>query len=142
MDRRQQGIPGQQTGCGRHPAARAGQEGMTTLGWLFVLALIGFAATVAVKLTPVYLEHYSVKGALSGLKADAATIDGGPRGLEASLLKRLNVNSVYSVGRDDIEIKRSRVGYQVIVSYQRKVPFVANIDFLVSFHDMVEVPRN
>ena len=38
----------------------AKQRGMTGLGWLTVLALIGFFSLMILKLAPIYLDHYSV----------------------------------------------------------------------------------
>ena len=49
------------------------QRGITLLGFIIVLAVVGFFAYVGMKLFPMYSEYYSVKSALKGLANESAS---------------------------------------------------------------------
>ena len=46
------------------------QSGMTLLGFLLVLVVVGFAAFIAMRLFPMYQEFYAVKSSLKGVAAE------------------------------------------------------------------------
>src|SRR3546814_17872447 len=46
------------------------QRGMTLLSFIIVLAVVGFAAYIGMKLFSMYSEYYSVRQALKGLQAE------------------------------------------------------------------------
>lgn len=116
------------------------QSGVTLIGWIIIIALVVFVATIVIRLFPLYLEHFSVTSSLNSLATDAELKGASPGEIRSSLMRRLGINSVDRVGSEDIEIVRATSGgYEVRVSYQVQVPFVHNIEFLVSFDDTVEV---
>ena len=49
------------------------QRGMTLIGFIIVLAVVGIFAYVAMKLVPMYSEYYAVKSALMGLRPNPAS---------------------------------------------------------------------
>src|SRR3546814_12607335 len=46
------------------------QRGMTLMSFIIVLAVVGFAAYIGMKLFSMYSEYYSVRQALKGLQAE------------------------------------------------------------------------
>ena len=54
------------------------QGGMTLIGFVIVLAVIGFFAYVGMKLIPMYSEFYAVKSALKGLQAEPGIANQAP----------------------------------------------------------------
>ncbi|HKJ77786.1 MAG TPA: DUF4845 domain-containing protein [Gammaproteobacteria bacterium] len=118
---------------------KARQEGITAIGALVILVLVGFLALAVLKLFPVYMEHFSVTASMESLKEEPGDERLTGRKLEQLLMRRFNVNSVQSVGREHIEVDPNDSGFTVSVVYERRVPFMANIDFVVSFDDTVEV---
>ena len=46
------------------------QKGMTLLGFVIVLSVVGFAAYILMKLFPMYSEYYSVRSAMKGLASE------------------------------------------------------------------------
>lgn len=114
------------------------QQGMTAIGWLIVLMLIGFIALIVLKITPVYTEYFTVVSSMESLKQENLT------GMDQSEIKKLlqrrfEVNDVRRVSKDDIEISKTRGSTTVRVSYEAKEKFVANVSLLLEFDKSIEV---
>ena len=56
------------------------QSGLSLVGFLVVLAVVGFAAYVGMKLFPMYQEYYSVTSAMKGLANEPGVADMAARG--------------------------------------------------------------
>ena len=54
------------------------QGGMTLIGFVIVLAVVGLFAYVGMKLVPMYSEFYAVKQALKGLSTEPGIADQDP----------------------------------------------------------------
>jgi Tfp pilus assembly protein PilE len=50
------------------------QKGMTAIGWLIVLALIGFFVLLTLKMLPSYLEYYKIVSTLDSLRPGISII--------------------------------------------------------------------
>lgn len=115
------------------------QQGITTFGWLLVVVLIAFFAMLAIRLVPIYLEYFNVRSAMNGLES-APEVGTTSREVRAALMKRLDINRVAHVQQDDVTVEPREEAYVVNVNYDVRVPFVGNIDLLVSFDHQARVP--
>src|SRR3546814_3611410 len=68
------------------------QRGMTLLSFVIVLAVVGFAAYVGMKLFPMYSEYYSVKQALKGLQAEPDIANRDPAKIKDLFFRRLYIS--------------------------------------------------
>ena len=116
------------------------QAGMTGIGWLIVLGLIGFFAVVAIRVTPMYLESFSVAGAVESLKSEPLVTQKSPAEIMSLLLKRFDVNDIDSVDpKKDIKIQKSNGVLTVTVDYETRRPLMANLDVVGRFKESVEI---
>ncbi len=46
------------------------QNGMTAIGWLIVLALIGFFVLLTLRMLPSYLEYYKIVSSLDSMEKE------------------------------------------------------------------------
>lgn len=122
------------------------QQGMTMIGVIFVLFIIGFFGLLAIRLAPVYLSHYNVVQSIDALKRvdQSATKTGetGAGNLKRRLINQLSINGVTSVTDKDIEIKSQKEAYEVRVVYDVKVKMFGNIDALIHFDNSVTVEKS
>jgi Tfp pilus assembly major pilin PilA len=118
------------------------QKGMTAIGWLLVIAIVAIFALMLLKLMPVYLEGYKITSALDALATDASVRGKNPNELKKVLLRRFDIDSIYDIKSDDINITRSSNGYSVEIDYEPRVSFIGNLYFVVVFDKTVEVPSN
>src|SRR3546814_19478488 len=73
------------------------QRGMTLLSFIIVLAVVGFAAYIGMKLFSMYSEYYSVRQALKGLQAEPGIAQQDPAKLKNLFFRRLNISSTGTV---------------------------------------------
>ena len=81
------------------------QRGMTMIGWLVLLVLIGVIALVSLKLIPAYMEFYTILQSVESVHAQA-TPQMSAREVQSALAKRFNVNNVESLDAKDIKVTR------------------------------------
>jgi len=115
------------------------QRGMTGVGWLIVLALIGFFVMLTLKLVPIYLENYNVKTVLKSLEEEPYVTKKSPAEIKRLLKKRLEISYVSGVGTDDVKIKKKNGVMEVGLAYQVKSHIVGNVDILVTFDEKVRL---
>ena len=118
------------------------QQGMTGLGWLTVVALIGFFSLLIIKLAPIYMEHFSVKTVLESLKEEPLITKKSATEIRTMVIRRLKVNGVYDMDKNLIKVKKESGVTTVDITYEVKKNMAGNIDVLVSFSDQVELVAN
>lgn len=117
---------------------------MTAIGVLIVLALIAFFTLLALRLVPPYLEHFTVASSLKSLQQEPGMRQKTTPEIRSMLSRRLEINDVIHVKKEHIKIERnSKTGLVSInVSYEVRVPVMANVDAVVKFSDQVELANN
>ncbi len=117
----------------------AKQRGMTGLGWLTVLALIGFFSLLVLKLAPVYLDHYSVASTVRSLEKEPLITKKSPAEIRKLIKKRLNINYVSDLPKNAIKIKKAPGMLKVDVDYEVRENLFGNIDLLITFKEQIEL---
>jgi hypothetical protein len=115
------------------------QQGMTLFGVAFTLLLIGFATFTTLKLFPAYMQNFNVKGSLKSIEADRSQEYLGAVAVRDRVLKRLDINDVTQVDKEDIRIKRDGGLYLIDIDYEVRIPFMSNISLLIEFKNHAEV---
>ena len=116
------------------------QKGMTAIGWLLVLSMVGIFAIVGIRLIPVYLDGYKIASSMESLASDSTLKGKSPAEIKRTLLKRLDINMIYDIKAEDINIARDQNGYSVEIDYEPRVPLFGNLYFVVVFDKTVIVP--
>lgn len=113
------------------------QTGITLIGFLIVLMVVGFFGYMAMKLVPAYTEFMGVTKAMNQLASEGGAST--PEQVRSSLMKKLDFQYVSddTITPQDISLKRSGNETQLNVSYDKRIPFLYNIDFLVHFEKSV-----
>jgi len=113
------------------------QRGASSLGVLFYMLTGAFALTCALKLIPVYIEGYTLKSAI--MKAvDNREYDGLSVGsIKRKLSKTFEMNMIEGISYRDVKITRAKGKTTINANYEKRVPFLFNIDVMVKFDDLV-----
>jgi hypothetical protein len=122
---------------GRRLARR--QRGLTLITWLLIIAIGVFLALIALKLIPIYLEHYSIQHALKTLPQQPFVGEQAPAEIRKTLINSLKINSVYDFDPKNIKITKGLRNYTVEVNYEVRKPVMGNVDVVVYFSDSVEI---
>jgi hypothetical protein len=117
------------------------QKGMTGIGWLTVLALIGFFTLLTLKMVPSYLEYYKISSAMEKLPKETGMADVNPMEIRRALERQFDIGYVSVISHRDIIVKPSGAFFNVQAKYDDRVHLFGNVDVVMSFDKMVKVPR-
>lgn len=117
------------------------QSGITLIGFVIVLAVVGFAAYIGMKLFPMYEEYYSLKMAAKGLAEEPGSANMDPSKLQDLLFRRLDINYSDSVKPADVKFKRIDAGWNMHVQYEVRKPLVGNLDVVGKFEVSQDITR-
>lgn len=110
------------------------QRGLSPLGWIALLLVVAFAAIVAIRIVPVYLDYYAVVNSAKSVHTEAALKGRSVEEMRSSLEKTLRINDVDDLGDDIVTIKRTRGGIEMTVDYEVREHLIGNIDVVMTFH--------
>ena len=109
------------------------QHGMGWFGLTLVLAAIGFLALVAIKVGPLYSNHFVLVRAVKAVADDAELGRAEPMRIRSALEKRWDVDYIDQIDDKDIRIKRSRSGRVLAYDYEARVNLFYNVYVVVHF---------
>lgn len=117
------------------------QSGLTLIGFVVVLSVLGLFAYVGMKLFPMYSEFYSVKQALKGLAAEPGIATQDPGKVKDLLFRRLYVSYAENVKPANVTVKRDGNGYVITVEYEVRRELIGNLDVVGKFHAAEDLMR-
>lgn len=110
------------------------QNGMSMIGLLIGMSLIGFLIYTGMRIGPIYNEYYGVVKAMKVVVNKSGVSNKSPNEIKEELLKGFWASYVDQkrVNKSHIKVIRSR-GKQLQVKYSVQEPFIGNLDFLIHF---------
>lgn len=118
------------------------QRGMTLIGFILVLAVVGVFIYMGMKLIPMYSEFYSVKQSLKSISEEPGITKQDPARIKDLFFRRLYINYSENVKSRDVKIVRKEAGYVMTVQYEVRKPLIANIDVVGRFDAEQELRRD
>jgi len=120
--------------------AKQKQAGMTAIGWMGVIALIMMFILLFLKLLPIYMDGYKVGSVLSDLKDEPGVASMTPVMISKTIMKRLDINMVDNVSKEDIYIDKLKNSMNVEVDYEVQENLIGNVDVVVHFQKSISIP--
>ena len=84
------------------------QRGMTLIGMLLLLILIGFVAVIAMKVVPVYVQYYSIKSTIESVRKEPMLAQMTPTDIQKAIDRRFTIGYVENVKASDLKIRNER----------------------------------
>jgi len=114
------------------------QAGVTAIGWMIILGLMGFFVFLTLKMLPSYLDYFKVVSALESVEKKTAS---SPMEIRKHIGKQFDVSFVHAITPKQIKIKNMGQAFDVIAKYDDRVHLFANVDVVMSFENQVRVER-
>ncbi len=109
-------------------------QGITLIGFIFVLAVLGVFLYAGMQLGPVYMDHMSVVKAMKTAASEGA--NQSPAEIKSRISKLLYISYVDQVKPTDFKIVRGN-GREIQVKYDVEKEFFGNLSFKMKFEDRV-----
>jgi len=110
------------------------QEGLTAIGLILILIPVGLAVFIVMKVAPVYIEAWSVGDVVNSLKKELDLKEKSREEIYTMIKKRLDVNNISSVDKDDIKIQKTVNDVKVAIDYEARVSLFRDVALALSFH--------
>ncbi len=110
-------------------------KGITLIGFVLLLGVLGFFAYLAMRLVPMYVEYFGVLKAMEQLRQEPGAAQKSLAEVRAQLSLKFNTQYVdeTSVTPQSISLKRESGAATLRVAYEKRVPFLYNIDLVGKF---------
>lgn len=118
------------------------QQGVTAVGWLVIIAIVGFFFLLTIRLFPMYYDAFVVQKALDDVAQDRNVSPRNRREVVESLRKQLTViEGMDAVDPSSVEIRKSGDGFKYVLEYEQREPFLANLSFVGEFRKTAETSQ-
>ena len=115
------------------------QNGITLIGFIFVLSFAIFISYIGMKIGPIYMEYYSVVSAMNGVASERGSANLSPYDIRVRVLNRLYVSySAENVKEQHIKLVR-RNGVNLRIAYEVRKPVIGNLDVIAKFDKSVRL---
>ena len=111
------------------------QQGISIIGFILLLVLLGAIGAAGMKIAPIYLEYYKVETAMTNVLKE-----GGRSSMEMkkAILRRLEIDDVESVTSKNLKVTQRQGKTIITVKYAVRRNFIGNMDIIVSFNKTVK----
>ena len=117
------------------------QQGMTTIGIIVVIGIFAVFVVTFFKVFPMYYGNFKVKAALEKIQADTNVDPKSKHEIWTSLQKRLYVDEVRDIERDNVHMERKDGKTTVTVTYETRDNFLGNLFIGASFSESIVIDR-
>ena len=100
----------------RQPCER--QRGMTVIGMLLLLIVIGFVALIAMKVVPMYVQYYSIKSTIESIRKEPQLAQMSTQDIQNAIQKRFDIGYVDNIKARDLKIRNDPKGRVLDLVYQ------------------------
>ena len=108
------------------------QRGVSLVGLIVTLCVLGFIAVMAAKLLPAYIEYFSVKKMFAAMDQDG-TLKGTVRDIRRAFDTRNAIEDVKNVKGEDLEITKEGGETVITATWSTKVYMVSNVSACLDF---------
>jgi hypothetical protein len=114
-----------------------GQRGLGLVGFIFMLALVGFTALVTIKVVPLYLNQMTLKRDLNEVatqvNSSGSEIDIGE--LHRDIEKRFDIDYISQLDARDVKVTTTDKGVVMGYDYEARANLFSNIFVVIHFKE-------
>ena len=117
------------------------QRGMSMWGMMVVGTMAGILFLAGIKLFPLYMEYFNMKGIIDQVKQDPA-LKGVPKDkIVKGLANRVMLADFANIDKDSYTVTKieGKNAYTVDLYYEARTPLFANLSMVVEFEYSAEV---
>ncbi len=114
----------------RFPVRR--QDGLTITTLVIFLVVVGIVAIFFIKVSPVWIEYYSIRQAIAGMEKAGDLAKSMPA-VRESFDRRAEVGYITAIRGQDLDLSKTGSGFSVAFSYRKEIPIVANMSVVFDF---------
>lgn len=120
---------------------RKRQRGLSFLGLIALVGILGFAAVIGLKLIPIYLDSWKIDGVMNAVIKEPGIHEQSTQEVINSMLKRLDIDAVDAVNyrnwKDSLTVTKRKNNVTISVFYRVETPLIGNLLLVAEFDKKV-----
>jgi hypothetical protein len=116
---------------------RQRQAGMSVLGMLSILAMVGFFVMCVIRMTPSYIEYLSVRDIIARMAMESDMNKEGISDIRRKIANIFNSNQIYLLDPRDVEVYAKDGKTYIDSNYEVRLPIMWRIDAVLKFDDLL-----
>ena len=119
---------------------RKRQRGLSFLGLIVLVGILGFAVVIGLKLIPIYMDSWKIDGVMESVIKEPGIKEQSRREVIELMLKRLDINAVDAVNygnKAPITVTKRKNNVTINIFYRVETPLIGNLSLVAEFDKMV-----
>jgi hypothetical protein len=110
------------------------QRGITFIGLVLLIAAGLFVVMVGMKLTPAYVEYFTIKKTLKKISQEPGFESMSRREIMDVYTKAAMIDEIGDANAKDLVVGKNAAGQNTVsIDYQKVIPIIANVSVLIDF---------
>lgn len=105
------------------------QQGISLVGLIFTLAVLGMLGVLGMKILPTYSEYRAIQSAIVTAKGAGSSV----QEIQSSFNKSAEVGYISSITARDLIISREDGGLEISFAYDKKIPLAGPASLLLEY---------
>ena len=110
---------------------RKKQRGLSFIGLIVLVGVLGFLGVIGLKLIPIYIESWKIDGIMNAVIKEPGINDQSRQEVIEAMLKRLDIDAVDSVNytnwKDRLAVTKRKNNITIKVTYEITTPRIWNL---------------
>ena len=120
---------------------RKRQRGLSFLGLIALVGILGFAAVIGLKLIPIYMDAWKLDGVMNAVINDPDTKQLSRKEVVEAMLKRLDIDAVdavnYSNYTESLTVTKAKNTTTISIYYRVETQLIGNLSLVAEFDKSV-----
>jgi hypothetical protein len=117
------------------------QRGLSFIGLIALVGMLGFAAVIGLKLIPVYLDSWKIDTIMTAVISEPGVNEQSRKEVIEAMLRRLDIDAVegvnYSNYKEHLTVTKRKNNITIDVTYEIITPLIGNLSLLAVFEKSV-----
>lgn len=116
---------------------KSGQRGITVIGALLLVVVLGFMALVAMKVIPMYIQYFTVKSTVESIRKEPQLAQMSPTEIQKAMQKRFDIGYVDKITAKDLRIRNDRNGRVLDLVYEDDQPMFYGLHVVLKINEVI-----
>lgn len=113
------------------------QHGLTVIGMLLLIVVLGFMALIAMKVIPMYIQYFTIKSTIENIRKEPQLAQMGLAEIQTALQKRFDIGYVDKITAKDIKLRNDRNGRVLDLVYEDDQPLFYGLHVVLKVNEAI-----
>lgn len=107
------------------------QRGISFIGFIVVLAVVGFFLFLGMRIGPTYMEYVTIRNAVKTVANQPPSAD--PGAIREAIRRQMQIDYSANFRPEFVRVQRDSSGASILLKYEIRKPLIYNLDFVARF---------